>query len=89
MQVNGEPLCNLVYTDPMCLATPMQIIQLQQGKALCCANGIQRWVDLYLVNDQLLSTGDYLLVHIGYAIEKIDRTLAEDNLRLINEAKNA
>jgi len=67
----------------------MQILQINGDTALCSAGEVQRQVNIYLVKNQPLTVGDFLLVHIGFAIEKIDPEQAQYNLALINEAKNA
>ena len=55
----------------MCLAIPMQISQLDGDTAICVAQGVTREVSLMLVQDENLQLGDYLLIHVGYAIQKI------------------
>jgi hydrogenase expression/formation protein HypC len=45
--------------------------------AHCAARGVEREVNLFLVQDALLTTGDFVMVHVGYAIQKI----AEDHAR--------
>jgi hydrogenase expression/formation protein HypC len=73
----------------MCLATPMKILQLDVDTALCEVGGVQRQVNIFLLQDQALQIGDYLLVHVGYGIEKIESDVAEKNRQLVSEAKNA
>jgi len=55
----------------MCLGIPMQIMEIRGHSALCSAKGIQRDVNLFLLQDQGLRSGDYVLVHVGYAIQKV------------------
>lgn len=55
----------------MCLGVPMQISQISGHTALCRAKGIEREVNLFLLEDQPLETGDFVMVHVGYAIQKI------------------
>jgi len=56
----------------MCLAIPMQIIRLDGDTALCRAKGVEREVSLFLVADQPLAEGDFVMVHVGYAIQKVE-----------------
>lgn len=55
----------------MCLGIPMRIMEIRGLNALCSAKGIERDVNLFLVQDQGLSRGDYVMVHVGYAIQKV------------------
>ncbi|MEY3760588.1 MAG: HypC/HybG/HupF family hydrogenase formation chaperone [Pseudomonadota bacterium] len=76
----------------MCLAVPMQITKIEGYNAHCVAKGIERDVSLFLLQDEAIKVGDYLLIHVGYAIQKIsieeamstwellDQMLAEDEL---------
>ena len=49
----------------------MQIIEIDGFMARCQANGIERDVNLFMMQNHDISTGDYVMVHVGYAIEKI------------------
>ena len=76
----------------MCLAVPMQIIKIDGVNAHCATKGIERDVSLLLLQDEDIHVGDYLLIHVGYAIQMIsveealstwellDQMLAEDEL---------
>lgn len=54
----------------MCLAVPMQVIEMDGVTARCNANGVERTVNLFLL-DAPLAAGEFVLVHVGYAIQKI------------------
>jgi len=56
----------------MCLAIPMQIKQIKGFTARCEAKGIERDVSLFMLQDPDLKTGDFVMVHIGYAIQKVE-----------------
>ncbi len=60
----------------MCLALPMRIVSISGVTACCEAGGIERDVDLYLMREAALAPGDFVLVHVGYAIQKIDAKAA-------------
>lgn len=60
----------------MCLGIPMQIIEISGHNARCESNGIFREVSLFLMQDTLPTIGDYVVVHIGYAIQHVDTDLA-------------
>ncbi len=67
----------------MCLAVPAQIISLDGKKALVDFNGIRRSVDVSLIENPAL--GDYVLVHAGYAIQKVEEEIARETCRLLHE----
>jgi hydrogenase expression/formation protein HypC len=55
----------------MCLGIPMQVKSIDQYQALCEAKGIERDVSLFMLQDEAVEPGDYVVVHVGYAIQKI------------------
>ena len=55
----------------MCLGIPMQIQSIDGYMARCEAKGVQRDVSLFMLQDEHLSIDDYIVVHVGYAIQKI------------------
>lgn len=55
----------------MCLAIPMQIKTVGGLTAVCEAHGVLREVNLFMLQSELPVPGDYVLVHVGYAIQKI------------------
>jgi hydrogenase expression/formation protein HypC len=55
----------------MCLGIPMQIRQIDGFVALCEAKGVERDVNLFMLQHEPLSEGDFVVVHVGYAIQKI------------------
>jgi hydrogenase expression/formation protein HypC len=69
----------------MCLALPMQIKTIEGFKAICEAKGIQREVSLFMLDGQPLAVGDHVLVHIGYAIQKITAAEASSSWELLDE----
>ena len=61
----------------MCLAIPMQIVELDELVAQCEAKGVRREVSLFMLQDETLEVGDHVLVHVGYAIQKVTPQEAE------------
>ncbi|MDH5572744.1 MAG: HypC/HybG/HupF family hydrogenase formation chaperone [Gammaproteobacteria bacterium] len=55
----------------MCLAIPMQIIEINGNLSRCHARGVERQVSLFMLQDQTIQVGDYVVVHVGYAIQKV------------------
>jgi hydrogenase expression/formation protein HypC len=68
----------------MCLAVPAEVLELKENEmALTELGGVRKEVSLMLVDD--VEAGDYVLVHAGFAIEKIDKVEAEKTLELFEE----
>ncbi|MFQ5645228.1 MAG: HypC/HybG/HupF family hydrogenase formation chaperone [Thiogranum sp.] len=55
----------------MCLGIPMQIRAIDGFIAHCEAKGVTRDVSLFMLQDEPLEPGDHVVVHVGYAIQKI------------------
>lgn len=55
----------------MCLAIPMQIKEIHGTTARCEAAGIRREVSLFLLQDEALAVDDFVMVHVGYGIQKV------------------
>lgn len=53
----------------MCLAIPMQVDSIEGYLARCSTKGVSRDINLFLLQDRRVGVGDYVLVHLGYAIE--------------------
>jgi hydrogenase expression/formation protein HypC len=68
----------------MCLAIPSRIIKIENQVATIDADGIQRNASLLLLEDA--GVGDYVIVHAGFAIHKIDEAEAMESLKLLREA---
>jgi hydrogenase expression/formation protein HypC len=66
----------------MCLAIPVRVTELLSGdRALVSAGGIVREIDTALVDD--LRVGDYVILHVGYALSKLDEVEAQKTLEAI------
>ncbi|MEC3862774.1 HypC/HybG/HupF family hydrogenase formation chaperone [Mesobacterium sp. TK19101] len=69
----------------MCLAVPMQVIEVDGFNARCEAKGISRSVSLFLMQHDTVQPGDYLMVHVGSAIQKISEADAKSAWELYDE----
>lgn len=69
----------------MCLAVPMQIRSIDGFNCLCEARGIEREVSLFMMQGEELAPGDHVLVHVGYAIQKVSEEQAADTWALFDE----
>jgi hydrogenase expression/formation protein HypC len=68
----------------MCLAIPSKIIYIDGFKATVDVYGARRDINLMLMPEDV-SIGDYVLVHAGFAIQKVDQKAAEESIEIINE----
>jgi hydrogenase expression/formation protein HypC len=69
----------------MCLAIPMQILSIKGYRAECEAKGILRSVSLFMLQGEPLEPGDFVLVHVGYAIQKVAEAEARSAWDLYDE----
>jgi hydrogenase expression/formation protein HypC len=69
----------------MCLAIPMQIKAIDGFNACCEAKGVARDVSLFMMQGESLSVGDYVMVHVGYAIQKVSPQHARSAWELFDE----
>ena len=69
----------------MCLAIPMQIIEISGTHARCQAKGIERDISLFMMQHEALVPGDFVMVHVGYAIQKIEPEAAASAWELYDE----
>lgn len=69
----------------MCLAFPARIVELLPAEqALVDLDGVRKSVSVLLLED--VAVGDYVMVHVGFALAKVDREEAERTLALMKEA---
>lgn len=61
----------------MCLGIPMRIISRQGNRALAETLGVQREIALGLLEEPWPAAGEYVMVHVGYAISRVDVEAAE------------
>lgn len=55
----------------MCLGIPMQIKEIDGFVARCEAKGVERDVSLFMLQHEELQPDDFVVVHVGYAIQKV------------------
>ncbi|TCJ11846.1 HypC/HybG/HupF family hydrogenase formation chaperone [Parasulfuritortus cantonensis] len=69
----------------MCLAIPMQIEAIEGYVARCQAKGVYRDVSLFMLQDEMPAVGDYVMVHVGYAIQTMTEAEARSAWELFDE----
>lgn len=67
----------------MCLAVPSRIVEIDGPMAVIDADGVRRECNLMMLEDA--AVGDYVIVHAGFAIQKIDEAAALDSIALMRE----
>jgi hydrogenase expression/formation protein HypC len=69
----------------MCLGIPMQIKSIEGFVANCEAKGVHREVSLFMLQDEDFQVDDYVVVHVGYAIQKISQQEAQTAWELYDQ----
>ena len=68
----------------MCLAIPSRIVKIENNVATIDVDGVRREASLLLLEDPRV--GEYVIVHAGFAINKINEEDALESLKLLKEA---
>ena len=68
----------------MCLAIPAKIVNIENEMGTVDMAGVQKKVSLILLEDA--QVGDYVIVHAGFGIHKIDEDVAMESLKILREA---
>ncbi|HDD31278.1 HypC/HybG/HupF family hydrogenase formation chaperone [Thermococci archaeon] len=71
----------------MCLAMPARVIEIKDNVAIVDFGGVRREVRIDFVKD--VKVGDYVIVHTGFAIEKLDEKAALESLKAWEEIMRA
>ena len=70
----------------MCLAIPGKVVAFDSGDtrlAVVDVVGVRRKVDLGLLQEELVQPGDWVLIHVGFAMSKISEADAADQMRIL------
>jgi len=67
----------------MCLGIPMKIIKISGDKAVVSSGSTEREINIGLLKK--LSINDYVIVHAGFAIEKLDKARAHETLDILRQ----
>ncbi|MEF2144895.1 MAG: HypC/HybG/HupF family hydrogenase formation chaperone [Desulfovibrionaceae bacterium] len=74
----------------MCLAVPAEIIEIENGVATCrVGEGTATVQASLLVMDEDVGLGDFVIIHAGFAIRKLDPKEAEESLKILRELVQA
>lgn len=69
----------------MCLGIPMQIVSIDGYNARCQARGVLRDVSLFMLQDEPVAVDDFVMVHVGYALQKMSEQEARSTWELLDE----
>ncbi len=69
----------------MCLAIPMKVEKIEGDSAIVSIGDVKRRVNISFVEN--VKKGDFLIIHAGFAIEKLDKKEALKTLRIVEEMK--
>lgn len=67
----------------MCYAIPAKILEINEDTAQVDYGGVKKKVNICLL--EKIKVGDYILIHAGFAIEKLEKQSAEETLKIIRE----
>ena len=67
----------------MCLAIPSKIVKIENQMGIIDVEGVTRETNLILIEDA--KVGDYVIVHAGFAIHKIDESEARESLKILRQ----
>lgn len=71
--------------DIMCLGIPMQVKSVNGFVARCEAKGVEREVSLFMLQDEPPQPGEFVMVHVGYAIQKLTEQDARSTWELLDQ----
>ncbi len=69
----------------MCVGVPMKVVEINYPMAIAEAKGVKRNISLMLLPEDEVKVGDYVIVHVGNAIEIIDEKDAEEIWKALDE----
>jgi hydrogenase expression/formation protein HypC len=68
----------------MCLAVPMKVLSIDNDMAVAEVDGVKREASLMMLGDEV-AVGDYVLIHAGFAISKLDEAEARETIALMRD----
>jgi len=71
----------------MCLSIPSKVVKISEDKTMCTVDtmGVQRDANLMMMGDDDIAIGDYVLLHIGFVMNKIDEEEALSSIETYKE----
>ena len=71
----------------MCLSIPSKVVKISEDKTMCTVDtmGVQRDANLMMMSEEDVQVGDYVLLHIGFVMNKIDEAEAIKSIETYRE----
>jgi len=69
----------------MCVGVPMELIEINYPSGIAEAKGVKREIGLQLLPENEIKIGDFVIVHVGFAIEKLDKKQADEVWNMLDE----
>ncbi len=69
----------------MCLGIPMRIVAIDGLVARCEAKGVEREASLFMLQHEALAVGDYVVIHLGHAVDRVTAEQAADAWAVYDE----
>jgi len=69
----------------MCLSIPARVDKIEEDQAICSVGTTSYNASLQLLNNEEIQVGDYVLIHTGFAIQKLDEEEALESLKTFKE----
>ena len=73
----------------MCLGIPMRVKEIDGYNAVCEAKGVERTVSLFMMQDEDVKVNDMVMIHVGYAIQKMTEQEARSAWEMYEEILQA
>jgi len=68
----------------MCLGVPMKIVSRDGDNIVAEVDGVRKEANVMLLGEEV-AVGDYVIVHAGFAISRLDEAYAEETIRMMRE----
>lgn len=68
----------------MCVGVPMQVVSMDGDDIVAEVDGVRRSASLMMLGDEV-KIGDFLIIHAGFAISKLDEEEARETIRIMKE----
>ena len=68
----------------MCLGVPMKVLSRDGDNIVAEVDGVQKEASVMLLGEEVV-VGDYVIVHAGFAISRLDEAYAEETIRMMKE----
>jgi hydrogenase expression/formation protein HypC len=67
------------------MGVPMQVVEINYPSGIAEAKGVKREIGLQLLPEDNIRIGDHVIVHVGFAIEKVNKELADEIWETLDE----